>query len=131
MAIDYLTRTEIGNYFKERELPLDVNDNINENKINICIDLVRREIEPFLKEGGYKVPLTTQSQVDSLKHFSFPIFNYYVNSDSGSRTEQIFSDYQFARSQLKRIANGEISLTNIEKDSTGDGELGIIKLDIW
>lgn len=132
--MDYLTRAEIDIYLRTEELPLDSNDNnVNEDKITLCIDLVKSEIEPFLNEGGYVVPLTTQAQVDSLKHISLPIFKYYVNSDSGSRTEQIVNDYQFARSQLKRIANNEINLTVIDKqeDNLGNGSLKIVKLDIY
>lgn len=131
--MDYLTRAEVDIYLRTEELPLDQNDDVNEDKITLCINLVKGEIEPFLSEGGYIVPLTTQSQVDSLKHISLPIFKYYVNSDSGSRTEQIVNDYQFARSQLKRIASNEINLTAIDKqeDNLGNGSLKIVKLDIY
>jgi phage gp36-like protein len=130
MAIDYLTRQEIGYYLRDQELPLNENDEIKEEKINLSIDLVRREMEVFLREGGYKVPLLLQEEVNQLKHLSLPIFKYYVNSDSGSRTEQIIKDYDYARSQLKRIANNTMSV-DIPKNIADDDVLQSVTLQIW
>ena len=130
MAIDYLTRQEIEDYYRERQLPLDNNDNTNEAKITQCINLVRREIELYLREGGYKAPLTEQEEVDQLKHLSFPIFEFYLNEDSGNRTRETITNYDYSRSILKKIANNDISI-DIPKVSPDEDELITVKLGIY
>ncbi len=131
MALDYLTRQEVEVYYRDRQLPLDDNDNTNEDKITECINLIRAEIEPYLIEGGYKVPLTEQVEVNSIKHISYPLLDFYMNNDSGNRTRETITNYDYARSLLKKIANGDVNLPNIPQDKPSQDDLISVCLDIY
>ncbi len=132
--IEYLTDAEVKIFCKSVELPLDENDVLDQEQINATIPFPRYEIEPALRAGGYKTPLTTQEEVDVLKYISVPIFKYYITNNNGARTEQIEKDYERAKEELKKIAKGSI-IINLPSDKNPDenvsGGLQIIDLDIY
>lgn len=132
--LEYLTDAEVKIFCKPEELPLDENDVQDQEQIDATIPFPRYEIEPALRAGGYNTPLTEQAQVDSLKYLSVPIFKYYITNNNGSRTEQIEKDYERAKEELEKIANGEVNLelpSILDPDETNNGGIRIIDLDIY
>lgn len=130
MAIDYISRQDVDDYMKEKELPLDNADvGVKERKITLAIKMTEAEINKFLKQGGYKAPLTTQEEVDSIIDLTLPVFKYHLLSDQGARTDQVVNDYTYARSMLKKIASNDLTLYSIEQVDEGSDGIQVIKMD--
>lgn len=133
MPLEYLTRAQIGIFLIEKELPLDQTNNnlLDEVKIESVIPFVRQEIEPYLKEAGYIVPLTEQSSIDQLTYISVPIYKFHITNSNGMRTKQTEEDYNNAKSRLNKIAKGDINLDIPKEEDGSDSEfLGVLKMDI-
>lgn len=113
----YLTREQITLYCNNNELPDDPeNECLNEELILSTISVMENEINDYLRQGGYKLPLEAGSELKIL-HLSIPVYRYYITLQSGLRTESISKDYELALSKLKMIAEGKLSLSLKTNDS--------------
>lgn len=137
MSLEYITDAEVKIFCKPQELPLDENDDLDQEQIDATIPFPRYEIQKVLKSAGYITPLTLQEEVDVLKYITVPIFKYHITTNNGSRTEQIENDYANARKELQLIQSGKIvvDLPTVS-DPDGEGGEGIggiqtVTLDIW
>jgi phage gp36-like protein len=127
----YLTRDQINLYCKQQELPNNFNDNsLNEDAILSTVDVMQTEIDSYLRQGGYKLPITAGKESKML-FVIIPVYRYYITIQSGMQTEQISKDYEIALNKLKAIAKGEL-LLELEKvgsenppESNGGGWLFI------
>lgn len=120
MAIEYITRQQITEDIDEIEYPRNDDNSINETRISNTIPFPRLEIEPYLAEAGYQVPVVEQADVDKLYIYARPIYRYYLTATNGARTEQIEEGYKNAIDRLKAIAKGNINL-NIPVDDSDNG----------
>jgi phage gp36-like protein len=127
----YLTRDQIGLYCKNQELPNNLDDTgLNEELILSTIDLMQSEIDSFLRQGGYKLPIESGSQIKIL-NLTIPVYRYYITLQSGMQTEQISKDYEIALNKLKMIAKGDILLdlkTNDTEESPTKNNSGMFFL---
>lgn len=106
----YLTRDQIGLYCKEQELPNSPLDNgLDEELILSTIDLMESEINTFLRQGGYKLPLEAGTEIKII-NLVIPVYRYYITLQSGMRPESISKDYEIAFNKLKMIGEGKILL---------------------
>lgn len=113
----YLTRSQISLYTKDQELPnLDDDSGLNEDLILSTVDVVETEINSYLRQAGYKLPLETGSE-SKLLFITIPVYRYFITLQSGMQTEQITKDYEIALNKLKAIAKGEMLLDLKTNDS--------------
>jgi phage gp36-like protein len=107
----YLTRDQIALYCSDKELPDDPeNQGLNEELIISTISVTENEINNYLMQGGYKLPLESGSELKIL-HLTIPVYRYHITFQSGLRTESILKDYEIALSKLQKIAEGKLTLS--------------------
>ena len=70
------------------------------------------EIDGYLRDGGYSVPLTDQPQ--ALTRHACQMARYYLYD--GTRPEEVAKDYHDSVQWLEKIASGRVSLPS-DKDS--------------
>ena len=132
MAIEYITRQDVTDLIDEIEYPRNDDNSINEVRIEKLMSFPRREIEPYLAEAGYKVPVELQTDIDRLEYITVPIFKYYMTNNNGNRTEEIIEGYNNAKSVLNKIANGKVTIKGLplDEDNTSNSGLSFSYLDI-
>jgi len=132
MAIEYITRAQVSKHIDEIEYPRLPDNSIDEERIAETMTFPRKEIEPYLIQGGYVVPVILQEDIDQMINIVLPIFKYYMTNNNGNRTDEITEGYNNAKSILNKIASGKTTL-NIENDisNSAGSELNFFTLDVF
>jgi len=117
MAV-YCTQQELVTRYGETEL-IQLTDReallgaIDTTVLNAAIADASAEIDAYLLDGGYALPLTNVPQ--TLLRHACQITRYYLYD--GVRPEQVQRDYQESIRWLERVASGQVRMEDARTNS--------------
>lgn len=108
---NWITKNDLITAFGERDLPIDDQGNISDEKIDESIEYATLFIESYLRSVGIELPASASVQAE-LKDCMLNVTRYKYSNNEAAMTEEIRNRFQECVSYLGKILSGSIVLSD-------------------
>lgn len=126
---DWITKNDLIVAFGERDLPIDDQGLVSEEKISESIESATLYVESYLRAVEVALPASDSIQ-DQLKDVMLDITRYKYSNNEAAMTEEIRNRYNDAISYLNKILKGSVQLIDGDNDPAAP-KAGWSTMTIW
>lgn len=113
---NWINKNDLINAFGMRDLPIDENGDISDEKISNSVDYAVLYVESYLRSVGITLPASEVIKSE-LKECVLNITRYSYSNSPGAMTEEIRKRQEFSLSYLNKIISGSVVLSDKGKNA--------------
>jgi phage gp36-like protein len=113
----YFTLSELQEYFGERGLPREFND----QDFDLVHSRTANQVESYLRSAGLEIPVVDPKALDILKGPAMDIACYHAWAGAAQPSENVKNRYTDAVSWLREVASGKVRIKTDEQESRKSG----------